>query len=288
MVSRAIALLVFCGSLVCNPAAASASTPPDLKALRARIGALQSGVARDSLLAELEQAATEQEGSADPMTREEAVRSLAFCDLARALALRASGNALPALTTMDKALARYESIQDTAGMVAAMEDRRDLYLSRGDLEAYLKSCEHLLGLYTILGDSTNIGWELANISLALTNLGHGSEALGYMRRSWRIFEQMGDSTELAFSCIELGRAHRAMGNLDSAFHYAELEVRFMQRRGLGMDLCRAFYHRAEVWEQMHAVDSALADLRRSTACTERSDSLKRCCSTSCRKKSPKN
>ncbi|MBK7083275.1 MAG: hypothetical protein IPH53_00785 [Flavobacteriales bacterium] len=174
---------------------------------------------------------------------------------------------------MDKALARYESIQDTAGMVAAMEDRRDLYLSGGDLEAYLKSCEHLLGLYTILGDSTNIGWELANISLALTNLGHGSEALGYMRRSWRIFEQMGDSTELAFSCIELGRAHRAMGNLDSAFHYAELEVRFMQRRGLGMDLCRAFYHRAEVWEQMHAVDSALADLRRSTACTDTSTLL---------------
>ena len=131
------------------------------------------------------------------------------------------GDAKRAVATYDQALARFEAIQNAAGIAWVLRNAALLYGHVGDHRKELAARERLQPLLEALGDRGGAAENMNSMGTALESLGEYARALTKLEDALARVQALGEKAGEAGCLVNLGNTCRGLGDRARALTYLE-------------------------------------------------------------------
>jgi signal transduction histidine kinase len=166
---------------------------------------------------------------------------------------------------LDQAQAICETAADTFCLTLNLDHRGVVFMRQGRVALARERFEQCLALREAHRDTVGLGYVCEHLGWVAMEEGRNREALDWTRRALRYRRAGGQPDAMAININNLGEAHQALGQFDSATIYYEDAVHRAARLGL-VDLQRHALERLSACAQATGrYEEAMDHLRRSFA-----------------------
>jgi LuxR family maltose regulon positive regulatory protein len=136
--------------------------------------------------------------------------------------LNVLGDGRTALTLLDQAILEFEKTNNLNGLVLALVRRAATNRFMGDYAGSLQDADETMRLSESQPSMEILHAEAERLKgLDLYHLGQNTEAIQSLERALRVYERLGEEQSIGRLYMELGMAHKSIGNTLAAFHSYE-------------------------------------------------------------------